>query len=152
MAAATTDQIKTRIETLADAVVTTLLTGAEYAVARSTLPAVQARPRNATNEKHGAFGRLETRRWDLFLFVSEIVNPENDADVNSALEACHPYLNSNSMVDYFLARPQLQDANQANPLVYGTGVMEDSGPATTPFKNGTYSAVRYSFDVTTMRP
>lgn len=150
MAVATVDQIKTRIETLADAVVTTLLTGAEYAIGRSTLPAVEARPSGSEPQRNGAFGRLVTREWDLYLFRAEVVKPEDDADTLAALELCHAYLET--IPDYFAARPQLQDANLANPLVYGTSLMKDSGPAITPYKGKSYAAVRYTFDVITMRP
>lgn len=150
MAVATTDQIKTRIETMADAIVTTLLTGNEERIARSTLPAIEVRAGADTNERHGATGRLVTRQWQLWLLVAEIINPEQYADLLPATEACHPFLDS--IPDYFMARPQLQNAAMASPLVYGTGLMDSSGPVKTPYKGATYTAVRFTFDVTTMRP
>lgn len=150
MAVATTDQIKARIEALADAVVTTLLTGNETVIAREMLPAVEVRPGPATNERHGPMSRMETRTWQLWLFVAEIINPEQYTDLLPATEACHPFLDS--LPDYFMDRPRLEDANRANPLVYGTSLMDDSGPVRTPFKTKTYTAVRFTFQVTTMRP
>lgn len=151
MTLVTTDQVKARIEAIADAIPSiTLLTGSEQSIAESSLPALEVRPGPATNERHGATGRLETRTWQLWLFVSEIINPEQYTDLLPATEACHPYLDS--IPDYFKDRPQLQDANLANPLVYGTGLMEDSGPVRTPYKGKTYTAVRFTFSVTTMRP
>lgn len=149
MATATTDQIKTRIETLADAVVTTLLSGSEAPFVVTTLPAVLARPGAATNQKNGAFGRLVTREWSLWLFVREIPNPPDDDDEIVALEACHPYLET--VTDYFMLRPQLQDANGANPLVYGTSLMDDSGPGVTNYKGKSYGAIRFTFNVITQR-
>ena len=99
MADATVDNVKTRLELLADAAVTTLLSGTEYAIAMSTRPAVEARPRAATNERHGGTGRLVTREWELWLFVRELTNPEDPADVLPALEACHTHLEA--VPDYF---------------------------------------------------
>lgn len=151
MATATVADTKTRIETLADAAITTLLTGSEERIARSTLPAIEARPGADSAQSNGAMGTLVTREWELWLFVSEIVRPDSYDDVTRALEACYPYLDS--VPDYFKDRPQLQDANKADPLVFGTTRLTSSGAVTTPYKDSkTYSAVRFSFNVTVMRP
>ena len=150
MAVATVDNVKTRLELLADAAVTTLLTGTEYAIAKSTLPAVEARPRAATNERHGGTGRLVTREWELWLFVRELTNPEDPADVLPALEACHAHLET--VPDYFAARPRLQKADMSDPIVYGTTFLDDSGPVTSPYKGKEYACVRFTFQVMTMRP
>lgn len=150
MAVATVDQVKTRIELLADACVATLLTGSEAPFVVPTLAAILARPRAATNERHGGTGRLVTRTWELFLFVQEVPNPPDDDDQITAMEACHPFLET--VPDYFAVRPQLQDASLALPLVYGTSLMNDSGPVESNYKGKSYSAVRFTFDVVTMRP
>jgi hypothetical protein len=150
MAVATVAQIKTRIETLADAAITTLLTGSEYAIARSTLPAVEIRAGAAERRKHGAQITQTTREFEIWLFVAEITNPEDPTDVNTALEACYPYCGE-TVPDYFAARPQLQDASKANSLVFATGEMSDSGPATSPHKQKTYAAVRFTLPVVTVR-
>lgn len=151
MAVPTTDQIKTRIETLADAVTSVaLLSGSEELVARSTLPVIRAQPGPATNERHGPTGRMETRTWYLWLLVAEIINPEQHDDVLPAAEACYPFLDS--IPDYFKDRPQLQNAAKASPLVYGTGLMDDSGVVRTTYGGKTYTAVRFTLPVTTMRP
>jgi len=145
----TNDAIKTRIETLADAAITTLLTGAEYAIARSTLSAIEARPIAATREQYAARELTVARGWQLWLFVAEVIHAEDSADTLAALEACHPYLDT--VPDYFFARRALEDAALANPLVYDTSPMSDSGPAINPYKGKTYACVRFTLTVYVIR-
>lgn len=150
MAAPTIAEIKTRIETLADSVVTTLLTGDEQRISSASLPAIEARPGELVSVvRNGARIALKTRRWELWLFVREVAHIDKYDDVTAALEACYPYLDT--VADYFRLRPKLEDANMQNSLVNETTLMLDSGPVTTPYKdNKTYSAVRFPFNVVTM--
>lgn len=141
--------VKARIEALADACVATLLTGEEQVLARSRLPAVEARPGAATNARNGAFGRLVTREWQLWFFGAEITTADDHEDTLAALEACYPYLEP--IPDYFKDRPNLQDVNKTGGIVYGTSLMDDSGPRTSPYKGKEYAVIRFTFNVITQR-
>jgi hypothetical protein len=147
---ATEAEVKARIEVLADAAVTTLLSGTEQRIARSTLPAIEVRVRGATRTHTTPQQERVRREYELWLFVAEVVKSDDPADVNAALEACYPYLNS--IPDYFYQRPRLEDANGVNALVDDTEPMTDSGAATTPYKNSEYAAVRFTLPVLTTRP
>jgi hypothetical protein len=148
MAVATDAELKARVEALVDAITSvTLLTGAEAAISRDTLPAAKVKVVGGTREPYGAFKVMVTRTFQVHLFVKEIVQADNLADENVIVEACYPWMET--VPDYFRARPSLE-LNDTG-LAFITQPMSDSGPTTLTYAQTSYAGVIYSLPVVVIR-
>lgn len=142
----TITQVKTRLETLLTGLGLTALTGAENAVARTSLPAVAMRARAATREFNGRQD-VVTRRYVILLLAAE-VQSDQEEDVQDGFELVYPWLET--IPSAFKGFPRLERTTGAlTPLVMSTGPMEDSGALCLPYKGQIYAGAAFTLPIVT---
>ena len=112
------------------------------------LPAYTCVAGQAVWRKTSSRRYLVDRTYELWVYVTEITDPNNEIVVRSAFSDCDPLIAG--LVDLFGASPRL-DLNDSG-IVTDTQDIGDSGPAQTPLRGKTYSGFRLLIPTTVYAP
>lgn len=134
--------IKARIEALLDDIPgITLITETTRLI--PTLPAAEVVVRDATRQTIAARQVRVTRNFEIYLYVAQITQPENEAVLVDALEDCYTWVDT--VADFFFQRPRLERNDSG--IVFGTGEIQDSGALPAAYRGQAYAAVRWILPV-----
>lgn len=109
----------------------------------TALPAAEVVVRGATRQTIDSDRARVTRQFEIYLYVSLIGQPDNDAVFVDALEDCYPWIDT--IADYFMARPRLERNDSG--IVFGMNDISDSGALPAPYRDKIYAAVRWTIPI-----